>query len=368
LRLIVAALAVVALSAQTPVGATLPPWTLGTLDFHQIATGEGNAALAVLPDGTTILIDAGAAGDGGAGLRIADYLQHAGVTRLDYVLLTHYHGDHIGGIFDVAGRLPIATLIDRGHDYLTPADPLFARYLGFLAVQRDRGTAVETIRVGRADQIVLRREPAAFASVEIRNVAGNGEVWTGRGDDTSRVFPPLASLAAVDRPSENMCSIGVRIRYGRFDLFSGGDMPGVPDAGAPAWQSVETPVARAIGPTDVHVVNHHGSIDPESEVFLRTLRSAVLILPSWSATHPSQDALKRMMATRLYPGPRDIFATLVRPETKASIGSRADQLKADHGHIVVRVAPGGESYRVFVLDETAVAPTVIGAFGPYEAR
>src|SRR5262249_19978214 len=66
-----------------------------------------------------------------------------------------------------------------------------------------------------------------------------------------------------------------------FDYFTGGDMPGVPDAGAPAWQSVETAVARALGPTDVHVVNHHGSIDPESDVFLKTLRSPVMILPSW---------------------------------------------------------------------------------------
>ena len=127
-------------------------------------------------------------------------------------------------------------------------------------------------------------------------------------------------------------------------------------------------VARAIGPTDVHVVNHHGSIDPESEIFLTTLRSPVMILPSWSPTHPSQDALKRMMATRLYPGPHDIFATLLRAPTRASIGARADQLKADHGHIVVRVAPDGASYRVFVLDEATDAPTVRGVFGPYQSQ
>jgi hypothetical protein len=123
-----------------------------------------------------------------------------------------------------------------------------------------------------------------------------------------------------------------------------------------------------VAPAKVHVVNHHGSIDPESEVFLATLRSAVMILPSWSPTHPSQDALKRMMASRLHPGPHDIFATLLRPPTRASIGSRADQLKADHGHIVVRVAPGGESYRVYVLDDTTEARTVHGVFGPYATK
>lgn len=43
---------------------TLPPWTPGTLDIHQISTGRGNAAFFILPDGTTMLVDAGAAGDG----------------------------------------------------------------------------------------------------------------------------------------------------------------------------------------------------------------------------------------------------------------------------------------------------------------
>src|SRR5580698_5149051 len=46
------------------VGEVLPPWTPGTLDIHQISTGRGNAALFILPDGTTLLVDAGAAGDG----------------------------------------------------------------------------------------------------------------------------------------------------------------------------------------------------------------------------------------------------------------------------------------------------------------
>jgi beta-lactamase superfamily II metal-dependent hydrolase len=373
--------ALLALAVQSQSGASLPPWTTGTLDIHQIATGRGNAALVVLPDGTTVLVDAGPGGD-----VIASYIEHAlapvrpfeslriapsnvegrqaqgGPARLDYAVLTHFHSDHVGGIADVEARVPIARMIDRGDEYLRPVDgdPTYTQYRKFLA---SRGIARETIRVGRADQIVARHDAAL--RVEVRAVAANGEVWTGHGDETARIFPPLDSLKPEDRPSENMCSIGLRLTYGRFDFFTGGDMPGVPDAGAPAWQSVETAVARAIGPTDVHVVNHHGSIDPESDVFLRTLRSPVMIVPAWSPTHPSQDVLKRMMAARLYGGPHDIFVTTFRAETKASIGARADQVKADHGHIVVRVAPGGDSYRVFVLDEASPSPTVLSEHGPY---
>jgi beta-lactamase superfamily II metal-dependent hydrolase len=370
--LVVAIACVSLLRAQAP--ASLPPWTPGLLDIHQISTGRGNSAFIVLPDGTTMLVDAGPGGD-----VIAAYITRMRTPtppRIDYALLTHFHGDHVGGFADVAARIPIGTVIDRGYEYLVPPadDATFSSYRRTVESLRVRGTRVERIRVGRADQIVARRptgdaEGAAQpSSVEVRNVAANGDVWTGHGDETTHIFPALGSLGRDDIPSENMCSIGVRIRYGAFDYFTGGDMPGVPDAGAPAWQSVEAAVARAIGPTDVHVVNHHGSIDPESELFLTTLRSPVMVLPSWSSTHPSQDVLKRMMAARLYPGPHDIFATLVRPETKASIGPRAAQLKADHGHIVVRVAAGGATYQVFVLDETRESGPVLSVHGPYRAN
>ena len=65
-------------SAQGPAGSPLSAWTPGTLDFHQISTGRGNAAVVVFPDGTTMLVDAGAAGDGQA---IADTDPRPNATR-----------------------------------------------------------------------------------------------------------------------------------------------------------------------------------------------------------------------------------------------------------------------------------------------
>ena len=93
------------------IGAPLPAWTPGTLDIHQIATGRGNSALIIMPDGTTLLVDAGAAGDGipetdphpdasrSPGTWIVRYLQrHLPKTAagLDYALITHFHVDHMG--------------------------------------------------------------------------------------------------------------------------------------------------------------------------------------------------------------------------------------------------------------------------------
>jgi hypothetical protein len=264
---------------------------------------------------------------------------------IDYALLTHFHPDHIGGFADVADRVAIDTIVDRGFEYLAPpaSDKLFASYKALVA-NRKRMAA----RAGAVDVVPARKAIDAF---EARIISVNDRVWTGQDDQTKNRFPALASLATEDLPTENMCSVTLRIKYGAFDYFSGGDQPGYPVPGAPAWHDVESDVARAIGPTDVHVVNHHGSIEEENPFWLRTLRSQVMIVPAWSPTHPSPDVLKRMLSPRIYPDARDIFITLFRPPTKATTGPRATQVASDRGHVVVRVEPGGARFHVFALDD-----------------
>ena len=377
-------------------GQLLPPWTSGTFDIHQLVTGRGNAAFMMFPDGTTLLLDAGDAGDteydrlraSDADQRpdasrtpaqwIARYIRHMtgeATPRLDYAVITHFHPDHMGGITELAGEIPIARLMDRGwpdYQYLSPTadDALFASYRRFVAERIASGQpSMLGARAGSANQIVQVRKPDARLPFEVRIVAVNDRVWTGRADDTKVRFPALASIPVrEDWPNENLCSIAIRIRYGRFDYFTGGDISGYPVPGAPAWHDVESDIARAIGPTDVHVVNHHGSIEEENPFWLATLRSRVMILPAWAATHPSADVLKRMLSRRVYPEPRDVFVTLFRDATKASIGARAAQVASDHGHVVVRVEPGGSRYWVLVLDDTTESYRLTSVHGPYAAE
>lgn len=390
-------------------GDVLPPWTVGMLDIHQIVTGRGNAAFMEFPDGTTLLVDAGDAGDteydrlhvSDADQRpnasrtpaqwITKYIRHmlAGQPiRLDYAVLTHFHPDHMGlitgseprsafgdyrirGITEVADDLPPARLIDRGwpdYAYLTPpADNTFKNYRQFIAANLAAGRlTMMAAQAGSGTEIAQVRTPNSSVPFEVRIVAVNDRVWTGTGE-TSRVrFPPFDQIPAKeDWPDENMCSIELRIKYGRFDYFTGGDMPGYPVPGAAAWHDEETDVARVIGPTDVHVVNHHGSLEEENPFWLSTLRSRVMIVPAWAATHPSPDVLKRMLSARVYAGKRDIFITLFRDSTKAAIGARAAQVASDHGHVVVRVEPGGARYWVMVLDDTVESYRVTSVHGPY---
>jgi hypothetical protein len=231
-----------------------------------------------------------------------------------------------------------------------------------------KGTVRERARPGRADQIVPVRAPAEAPGFEARIVAANGEVWTGKGDAASPTFPPLSGVPDADRPPENPCSVALLIRYGGFSLYTGGDLYGMPEPGAPAFWDVETPIAKAIGKTDVMVVNHHGSIDVANPFFLATLAPRVIVVPAWSPTHPSPDVLKRLLSKRIWPAPRDVFVTFLRDATKAAIGPREAQVASDEGHVVVRVAPGGASFRVYVVDDRSESGAVKSVHGPYASH
>ncbi len=384
-------------------GAPLRPWRAGGLDIHHIATGRGDATLVIGPDGTSLMIDAGASATPappaldirpGAERRPGDWigryalrrLAEAGAGRLDMLLVTHLHPDHVGdvqeisppapdgryrltGVSDVAAIVPIGLVVDRGYpDYAFPRPwtaPFALNYQAFIAARVGRGEAVERFRAGADDQLRLRRDPTAFPSFEIRNLAANGEVWTGDRDTTRRLFPPLESLPADDLPDENACSTAIRLRYGAFDYFAAGDLTSSTYDGALPWRDVESAAARASGRVAVAVVPHHGMFDATGAETVRALRPRTWIIQAWHAAHPSSTSLERMLSRRLYPGPREIFATGLSDANAATHPWLTDRLASRGGHVILRVAPGGASYQVIVTDNRDERDQVLTVHGPF---
>jgi hypothetical protein len=145
-------------------------------------------------------------------------------------------------------------------------------------------------------------------------------------------------------------------------------MPGVRLDNAPIWHDVETPVAQSVGPVEVLLLNHHGNRDSQNAFFLSALRPLVFIIPVWSSDHPGHDVIDRLYSTRIYPGPRDGFATNMLESNRLVIGELLDRLKSAQGHVLVRVQPGGDSFHVIILDDSAETFRVKAVHGPYSSR
>jgi Metallo-beta-lactamase superfamily len=393
------------LTREVENGETLPAWEPGILEIHHIDTGRGNASLILGPDGTCILIDAGEGHSAEktmaparpnatrrAGEWIARYVQRqlkrTAQQALDVMLLTHLHGDHVGepavsspqsakgdykltGAADVADAIQVRELIDRGWpDYNDPAPPQDATSRNYIALAKSmaqRGTTVQQAKAGSRSQLALRHEAARYSTFNARILSVNGHVWTGQGEDANAMFPPLVGLGEGAAPSENMCCVSLRLQYGAFRYYSGGDLTCDTSYRLYPWHDIESPVATAAGQVSVAMANHHGYFDACGPAFVRTLRPRVWVLPTWHASHPAMNVLANIFSTELYPCDRSVFATAMTPEALLTTARFSDRLSSSDGHVVVRVAPPGDEFTVHVISARDELGIVEKTFGPFSA-
>ncbi len=384
------------------VGAPLPDWSEGCLDIHFINTGRGESAFLILPDSTTLLVDAGAApvepnwsvpakpdDSRRPGEWLARYIERVikplPAHQIDAAVISHFHVDHmgmieknapvsalggyqLGGLTEVAEHVPLLRLFDRNwpdYNWPVPLDDLkMKNYREFIARQTARnGLKIERFVPGRNDQIELVHNKARYPNFEIRNLAANGWVWTGQGNEAKNHFP------ADVTPVENKCSIAFRISYGKFDYYTGGDLDvseveyGIPGE---EWKNIEEPVAKATGPVEVMKADHHANFDANGVFLLRTLQPQVVIASTWGQSQPSMNVYRRLLSKKTYPDPRELFFTNMMASTMAA--AHIAQIKNPTGHIVVRVQPGGDQFHVYVLDDTNENHTVKAVVGPFQSK
>ena len=116
----------------------------------------------------------------------------------------------------------------------------------------------------------------------------------------------------------------------------------------------------------VAVANHHGYFNAHGADYVRSLRPQVFIIPTWDSAHPTVNTLNTLFSKAIYPGPRDVFATLVKEENRIA-NKKTDDLKSRNGHIVVRVDPGGSTFHVHILSNENEEDRLIASVGPYTA-
>jgi len=392
------------LFAGQPEAEKLPVWQEGEMEIHHIYTGRGEAVFCIFPDGTSMLIDAGDAGPHRdprtttaspddsrlPGEWIARYilnrLEFSKVKKIDYAFLTHFHGDHMGGVYknspktqnggdyylsgltDVCEYISFSKLIDR--DWPAYSNPVpqrgasFENYKKFVDWQHQNNSMdVERFRPGSNSQFVLLNQPEKYPEFEIRNIISSGEIWTGEGKNTRNLFPP------GERLHENKLSAGIRISYGAFDYFNGGDLNGRIPFNSEQWRDVETPVGEVLGPVEVCEANHHAWIDAMNEPFLHRVKPQIIVIQVWHVTHLNLSVMQSMANKGLNPDLEHIIPTAVPNLSKAYLGEdQVKKLTGDGGHVVIKVEPGGEKYRVYLVNETDETFTVKSVYGPFVCR
>jgi len=247
----------------------------GTLDIYFIDTEGGQATLIVTPAGESLLIDAGYGARGGRGrgpvqpadrdaTRIIAAATAAGLRQIDYLLITHFHPDHAGGVTELATRFPIATFVDYGAPLGTPYGPdrmsvnTFANYEAI----RKQGRHVEA-RAG--DKLPLAGAEALIVTAGGTHIAK--PLATGGGTNS-------ACTGLEPHPedgTENYRSVGVMVRFGSFRFLDVGDLSGM------SLTRLACP-KDLLGAVSVLLTPHHGDYDTNVPALYAAVRPRVVVM------------------------------------------------------------------------------------------
>jgi competence protein ComEC len=334
-------LAATALIPAALVHPQMPAPAEKTMDIYFVDTEGGQATLVVSPAGQAMLVDTGFAGGvvdvpapaptgpgGGANpppvgrdaSRILAVLRQAGVTVLDYVVITHYHGDHVGGAADLASRIPIRNFVDHG-PYTVELQP--NRAAGFIAYRtvRDRARAIVpqpggTIPVAGLNVLVLS------SSGELIKTPIAGAPGAGATNPLCR----NAQLKVPDPTPENTESIGLVVRYGNFRLLDLADL---------TWNQ-ESQLAcpnNLLGTFDVFHTTRHGDPNSGAPQLVHAIRARVAVMNNGERKGGSPEYWQTVHDA---PGLED-FWQLHRSAAGGAEHNAAEQFLAnlnetDHGH------------------------------------
>ena len=387
-------------ASVSEVGQVYPGWKPGELDLHFIYTGCGENMFYRLPDGTAILNDTGdmyrprdlnrvpllPSADRLGGDWVTRYLKRVYPEKtIDYAIFSHWHSDHIGHS-NFKGDGSQGNNPRAAYRYRTTADG--RKVNGFLCVaeefgfrryfdhqypnagmyqskdtsmdllwpwvkeQMKKGLVVEPFRIGALNQIALLRAPARYRDTfSIRNVCANGRLWDGADGERDYAAEHVA-VTKKDAIGQNTLSMGFVMRYGKFRYWAGGDVHKclrTKDGGEVDFEAL---VGRRVGSVSVCKMNHHGCSDAMSQGFVDAVRAQAYVSCMWCPWQAHPESLARIYGAGSHDGKRPfIVPNLVTDIQTAKAGPSTYELAAsDASHVVVKVLPGGDRYRIYLLE------------------
>ena len=222
----------------------IPSAPPSSLQIYFIDVEGGQSTLFVTPDKHSLLIDTGWPGaESRDAIRIASAAKTAGIDHIDYVLLTHYHVDHTGGVPQLVARIPVGTFIDHGPNSETTDGPTVQA-----AEAYDKVLAAQHY----GHLVPKPGDVLPITGVKVTVVSADGNLIKEPLPGGGEANPYCAS--SEKRPAdqtENARSLGVMITYGKLRILDLGDL---------TWDKemeLMCPMNR-LGHIDLLVVSHHG--------------------------------------------------------------------------------------------------------------
>ena len=250
-------------AASAPLTAP-PPNPQKALQVYFVDVEGGQATLFVTPAGQSLLIDTGWPGNNGRDAdRIVAAAKDAKLSKIDFVLLTHYHLDHAGGVPQLAERIPIGTFIDHGENRETTdatTEKVWQAYQSLVAARK-----YPRVSVKPGDVLPIKGMRAEV-------VSSHGALIEKPLSGAGEANPACAT--SEQRPAdqtENGRSLGTLITFGKLRILDLGDL---------TWDKEMQLMcpANKLGHIDIYIVSHHGFDQSGSPALVHGIAPRVAIM------------------------------------------------------------------------------------------
>jgi beta-lactamase superfamily II metal-dependent hydrolase len=233
----------------------------GHLLIYSIDVEGGQSTLLVAPSGESLLVDTGWPGNNGRDAeRILAAMKDAGIKRIDHVLITHFHDDHVGGVPALIAKIEVGEFLDHGENREDAA-----------ATRNNYAIYVKAI-AGHQRRIVHPGDTIAIAGLSVVVLTADGEHIGAVPGITPTPNPWCASEHAWDDdPTENSRSAGILVTFGKFKFLDLGDLTGKKEV---ALVCPNNP----IGTIDLYLVTHHGMDWSNSRAIVNAVDPRVAIM------------------------------------------------------------------------------------------
>jgi len=231
-----------------------------TFDIYSIDVEGGGATLFVSPTKESVLIDSGYQSNGRDALRIIAAAKDAGLSQIDHLITSHYHGDHMGGLAELVARFPVKHFIDHGANSTPESSgtPFMQGYVDYTSKSpHTAAVAGQTLPIAGLNWLI---------------VASDGKLLSKPLPGAGRPNPACATFQKQEETNfEDFHSVGSVVTFGKFRIAHLADL-------TVNYEFQLMCPDNRLGTVDAWIVSNHGQVRSGSAVLAHALRPRVAIM------------------------------------------------------------------------------------------